>query len=86
MSEESIENITKSDSLFAPTFVNHYILPDVKFNGHSLKNNNLSIPKKVVYLYISYILNPWLRDLNRFCINNCLSESIKLTKNADLDK
>ena len=29
MSEESIENITKSNSLFAPTFVNHYILPDV---------------------------------------------------------
>ena len=36
MSEGSIENITKSDSLFAPTFVNHYILPDVNFNEHCL--------------------------------------------------
>ena len=34
MSEESIENITKSNSLFAPTYVNRYILPDVNFNGH----------------------------------------------------
>ena len=29
MSEESIENITKSDSNFAPTFVDHYVLPDI---------------------------------------------------------
>ena len=29
MSEESIENITKSDSNFAPTFVNHHVLPNV---------------------------------------------------------
>ena len=34
ISEERIENIAKSDSLFAPTFVNNYILPDVNFNGH----------------------------------------------------
>ena len=56
MSEESIENITKSDSIFAPTFVNHYILPDINFNGHCLINNNISVPKKVINLYISYIL------------------------------
>ena len=45
MSEGNIENITNSDSLFAPTFVNHYILPDVNFNGHYLINN-ISIKKK----------------------------------------
>ena len=60
MSEGNIENITNSDSLFAPTFVNHYILPDVNFNGHYLINN-ISITKKVINLYISYILNPWLK-------------------------
>ena len=29
-------------------------------------NNNISITKKVVnlYIYISYTLSPWLRDLN----------------------
>ena len=36
MSGESVENITKSKRLFAPTFVNHYILTDVNFNGHCL--------------------------------------------------
>ena len=36
MSEESIENITKSDSNFARTFVDHHVLPDINFNGHCL--------------------------------------------------
>ena len=36
ISEERIENIAKSDNLFAPTFVNNNILPDVDFNGHTI--------------------------------------------------
>ena len=76
ISEENIENITKSDSNFAPTFVNHYVLPDINFNGHCLIN--ISIP---------YILIPWLRNSNTdFTLNNCLFGSVKLTKNGDLDK
>ena len=47
MSEESIENIAKSDDNFAPTFINH-LFPDINFNGHCLINNNISIPKKVI--------------------------------------
>ena len=62
MSEENIENITKSDSNFAPAFVNHHVLPDMNFNGHCLIND-ISIPKKVIDLYISNILSPWLRNL-----------------------
>ena len=50
MSEESTENITKSDSNFAPTFVDYHVLPDINFNEHC------SIPKKVINLYISYTL------------------------------
>ena len=46
MSEENIDNITKSDSNFAPTFVDHHVLPDIHFNGHCLINKNTSIPKK----------------------------------------
>ena len=57
MSKENIETITKSDSNFAPSFVNHYALPDINFNGQCLVNNNISIPKKVINLYISYTLN-----------------------------
>ena len=72
MSEESIENIAKSDDNFAPTFINHQF-PDINFNGHCLINNNIFIPKKVINIYISYILSPWLRNLNTdFTLNNCL--------------
>ena len=55
MSEESLENITKSDSSFAPTFVDHHLLPDMNFYGHCLIKN-ISIPKNVINLYLSYTL------------------------------
>ena len=87
MSKESIENITKSNSNFAPTFVDHHVLPDIDFNGHCLINNNISITKKVINLYISYTLRHQLRNLNTdFTLGNCLFGSVKLTKNSDLDK
>ena len=57
MSEKSIENITTLDYLFAPTLVKDYPLPYVKFNGQCLINSNISIPKKVINLYISYTLD-----------------------------
>ena len=57
MSENIFENITKSGSNFAPTFVSHYTLPDVNFNEHLFINDNISVPKEVINLYISYILN-----------------------------
>ena len=68
ISEENIENITKSDSNFAPNYVDHHLLPDMNFNGHCLIKINISIPKKVINLYISYTLGPQLRNLNRFYI------------------
>ena len=76
-SEENIENITKSDSNFAPTFVDHHLLPDINFNGHCLIKNNISIPKKVINLYISYRLGPQLRNSNTdFTLSNCLFGSV----------
>ena len=49
--------------------------------------NNISIPKNLTNLYISYTLGPQLRNLNTdFILGNCLFGSVKLTKNADLDK
>ena len=86
MSDENIKNVTKSDSNFESTFVDHHLLPDINFNGRCLINN-ISIPKKVINLYISYTLNSWLTNLNTdFTLNNCLFGSVKLTRNADLDK
>ena len=85
--EESIENITKSDSNFAPTFVDHHVLPDINLNGLCLIKNNISIPKKVINLYISYTSCSQLRNLNTdFILGNCLFGTVKLTKNTELDK
>ena len=36
MSEESLENIAKLDSNFAPIFVDHHLLPNINFNRHCL--------------------------------------------------
>ena len=58
MLEESIENISESDSNFAPNFVDHHSLPDLKFNRHCLIENNISIPKKVINIYV--FLTHWL--------------------------
>ena len=85
LSDESIENI--SDSNFALTFVDHCLLPDMNFNGHCLIKSNISIPKNVTNIYISFTLCLQSRNLNAdFTLGNCLFGSVTLTKNADLDK
>ena len=48
MSEENIENITKPEDNFEPTFVHHHLLPEMNFNGHCLVKNKISIPQKVI--------------------------------------
>ena len=74
-----MKNVTKLDSHFAPAFVDHHLLPDINFNGQCFINNNICIPKKVINLYISYMLNPWLRNWNTdFKLKNCLFGSVKL--------
>ena len=71
MSEENIENITKSDSNFAPTFFDHLVLPDINFNGRCLIDN-IYVPKKLINISISFTLIPWLRNLKRgFTLNDC---------------
>ena len=67
MPEESTENITKSDNNFTPTFAEHHLLPDMNFNGHCLIKKDISVPKKVINLYVSYTLGPQLRNLNTDC-------------------
>ena len=74
------------DRNLSTTFVDQHLLPGINFNGHYLINN-ISIPKNVINLCISYTLNPWLRNLNTdFILKYCLFGSVKLTKNADSDK
>ena len=63
---ESIENIMKSGSSFVPNFVDHHLLQNMNFNGHYLIKNNISIPKKVINLYISYTMDPQLIFIYRW--------------------
>ena len=59
----------------------------MNYNGHCLIRKNISFHKKVINLCISYTLGPQLRNLNTyFTLGNCLFRSVKLTKNADLNK
>ena len=44
--QKKVFNITKLDSNFAPTFVNHHLLLDINLNEHCLIKSNISIPKK----------------------------------------
>ena len=84
MSEESIKNRTKSDSNFSPSFIDHHLIPGMNFNGQCLIKN-ISVPKKVINLYISYTGGPQLRNLNTdFKLGNWLFGTVKLTKNDDL--
>ena len=64
----------------------HPLLPEMNFNGHWLIKK-ISFPRKVINLYISYTLAPQLGNLNTdFTLANCFFGSVKLIKNADLDK
>ena len=47
MPEESIENITKSDSNFAPTFVDHHVVLNINFDRYCLINN-IYVPEKAI--------------------------------------
>ena len=83
--KESIEDTTQSERNFAPIFVNHHLLPDMNFNEHCLKENNISITRNVINLCIN-TLGPQSRNLKTgFTLSNCLFGSVKLTKNVDLD-
>ena len=52
MWEQNIENITNSDSNFAPIFIDHHVLLAIAFNGHCSANYNTSLPKKIVNIYV----------------------------------
>ena len=62
MSEESIKNPSNSNNNFAPSLINSYSLPDIKFSGNCLANSNIFVFRKVINLHISYKLDTWWRD------------------------
>ena len=81
-------NITKSDSNFAQTIVDHHLLPEINFNGHCLiKNIIIYALESNKSIYFLTHLSPQLRNLNTdITLGNFLFGSVKLPKNAGLDK
>ena len=67
MSEENIENMTKLDTTLAVTFGNHYVLPDINFNGHYLINK-FFIPKKEISKYFLHTNSVVKKSKHRFYI------------------
>ena len=56
-------------------------------NGQCLIKSSIYIPKNVIDIYISYALDPPLKNLNTdFLLGYWLFGSAKVTKNADPDK
>ena len=77
MPEESIENISNSDSNLARHIVDHHLLPDMSINGHCVIKNIIFIAKKsnksIYFLRIMYTI----RKLNKdFMLVNCLANQI----------
>ena len=78
---EDIENTTKSDISFAPTFLDHRLSTGINFDGYCFIKRYIFISKKVINLYISYTLSPQLRNLNtNFTLGSFLFRSVKLAR------
>ena len=81
-----------------PYTTNHSLSPKIvwmnnyrirlEFKGSCLKQDKVTFtPNSVVNLFIVYELDRWSQDLNTdFTLKDCLSGSVKLTKNVDPDK
>ena len=60
MSEENLENITKSDNNVAPTFLDHHLLPDMSFSGHGLIKKpflSVKIHKSICFVHTTSTIN-----------------------------
>ena len=89
MSKKSIKDSHTSDITFSPELIDKFDrFGRLKFKGICLKHDSVSFKhKKLVNVYILYILNTWSKDLNTdFTPGNWLFGAVKLTKNADPDK
>ena len=60
MSEENLENITKSNNDVAPTFADYHLLPDMSFSGHSLIKKtfvSMKIHKSIYFVHTTSKIN-----------------------------
>ena len=88
MSDLEISSIKKNNYLLNPR-IDQFDMSKtrIKFGGSLLNQFPLSIIHgKIVNIYIIYEISDYINDSNYPTIENCLFWSVKLTKNADIDK
>ena len=87
MSEEKISSTTTtSNNKSAANVAYNNAMINVKFNGDFLKQDKLPYNHgPIINMYIFYKLTPVAKD-SIITLENCLFGSIKLTKNAVIDK
>ena len=78
--KENIENITKSDSNFGPTFLDHHLFPDTNFNGHCLIKQYFYPEKSNKFIYFCHTKSTIKKFKQIFTLGSCLFGSVKLTK------
>ena len=88
MFDESINPRTTSNNSLAPALGYFGNKVRVKFDGSCLKQDKITFThEKPVNIYIVYELNLWnYVDSSDLTLGNSLISSIKLVKNADIDK
>ena len=88
MNDTTIESIKTSNYLFNPR-IDYYDISKIriKFNGSLLSEFLPPVNhRKIVNIYIVCEITSNYSDINYPTLENCLFGSVKLTKNADIDK
>ena len=87
LSDERINSIKTSDYGTTPTLSCYGTKTRVEFNGSCLKQDKITYTHgKIVKIYIVYELTGSDSDGNDPTVKNSLFGSVRLTKNADIDK
>ena len=86
LSDEVIKPPATSDNGIAPELRDYGTKTRVKFDGSCLKQDKIKFShEKIVNIYIAYELGSTLNSFDP-TLEKCLFGTVKLTKNADIDK
>ena len=88
LNDVKIESIKTNNYSLNPR-IDHYDMSKIriKFNGNFLNRfPPLILHRDLVNIYIVYEITSDCKDINYPTLENCLFGSVRLTKNADIDK
>ena len=87
LSSESIKPPTTSNNSLAPAINNYGTKTRVKFTGSCLQQSKISYTHgKIVNIYVVYELGAASSNIKDPTLKNCLSGTVTLTKNININK